>query len=206
MKSIYLAILSLVVIALGAWVCVTDAMAKPNACPYWAHEFINNNADRYDEYIDNAQGYIDDVLDILDEEHVDRVWVWLMLLESGGKLNRRSSAGAIGVWQLMPATSKHYGCDNPNDIPCATHAAARYIKKLLVDFHGDKWQTIAAYNMGGANYRKYGPTQAARTWANLISCLMIHRDIDAVLREAGDLSANDGEIFIRDNSLPMQNN
>lgn len=52
----------------------------------------------------------------------------------------------------------------------ATLAAGRYIQHLLEDFDGDERSVVMAYNMGGTNLRKHGPTKAARALAELVTC------------------------------------
>ena len=80
-----------------------------------------------------------------------------------------------GPWQLMPATSKHYGCDNPENPICATHAAAKYLRKLLNDFDGNERDAIIGYNMGGANYkRRKVATVQAEALADEVMCLFTH--------------------------------
>ena len=70
---------------------------------------------------------------------------------------------------------EHYGCADPTEPICATHAAAKYIKKLLNDFNGNEWEAVVAYNMGGANYRKSGKATAqAAALADEVVCLFTH--------------------------------
>ncbi|HEY4220808.1 MAG TPA: transporter substrate-binding domain-containing protein, partial [Myxococcota bacterium] len=70
----------------------------------------------------------------------------------------RSAFGAVGVMQLLPATSKELGCDAPQDPPCAINAAARFLDKLMHRY--DKPEialkdrvrfSLAAYNVGPAH-------------------------------------------------------
>jgi hypothetical protein len=66
---------------------------------------------------------------------------------------RKSSAGAIGVAQFMPATAKEFGID-PTDPAQAIPAAARYMAQLTKQF-GSEALARQAYNWGMGNLRKH---------------------------------------------------
>lgn len=101
------------------------------------------------------------VTQILRENGVSDRFYYLMVAESGCRsLDVRSRKGAVGFWQMMPATGKAHGCEDLEDLECATHAAASYLRDLSARFHSD--DIIAAYNMGGHNLAKHGMTAEAR--------------------------------------------
>lgn len=90
----------------------------------------------------------------------DRLY-YLMVAESGCLAHDvRSHKGAVGYWQMMPATGKAHGCDDLEDLECATRAAASYLRDLSTRFQGD--DIIAAYNQGGHNLARHGMTAEAR--------------------------------------------
>lgn len=103
------------------------------------------------DWLKKCQPFEIQVKSILRSEGVSEDFYYLMVAESRCKPNAVSKFGARGFWQLMPATSKHYGCNDPNNLECSTRAAARYIKSLQSRFK-DFESVIAAYNMGGHNY------------------------------------------------------
>ncbi|HTS29588.1 MAG TPA: lytic transglycosylase domain-containing protein [Bryobacteraceae bacterium] len=74
--------------------------------------------------------------------------------ESGFQTNAVSPKGAIGLMQLMPATSSELGVD-PNDPVQNVDAGARYLRDLLLKYDGKLWHALAAYNAGPAAVDKY---------------------------------------------------
>lgn len=65
-----------------------------------------------------------------------------------------SSAGAIGVMQLMPETAAGLGVD-PSDIYQNIDGGIRYLKAKLDEFGGNVTSAIASYNAGSGAVRKY---------------------------------------------------
>jgi len=66
-----------------------------------------------------------------------------------------SSAGAVGLMQLMPATARQYGATNRKDPKQNIFAGTRYLKYLLGLFDNNLKLSIAAYNAGENTVKKY---------------------------------------------------
>ncbi|MEA1890280.1 MAG: LysM peptidoglycan-binding domain-containing protein [Pseudomonadota bacterium] len=78
----------------------------------------------------------------------------LPAIESAYKPHALSSAKAVGLWQFIPATGRHYGLkqnwwyDGRKDIYSSTRSALDYLEKLSKDFDGDWALALASYNAG----------------------------------------------------------
>lgn len=66
-----------------------------------------------------------------------------------------SSAGAVGLMQLMPATAKRYGVTNRKDPVQNVNGGAQYLKFLLKLFDSNLKLAVAAYNAGENAVKKY---------------------------------------------------
>lgn len=92
------------------------------------------------------------------EEHVPTALVWLAEVESDFDPTARSPAGALGLFQLMPATAKDLGLslwpfDQRKQVVPSAQAAATYLRQLHQRFH-DWPLAVAAYNCGQGRVQK----------------------------------------------------
>lgn len=78
--------------------------------------------------------------------------------ESNFNSKAQSHAGAQGLMQLMPATGKSYGCNNPFDARENIMAGTHFLSDLLAKYKGDVKLSLAGYNAGPGNVAKYGNT------------------------------------------------
>ena len=66
-----------------------------------------------------------------------------------------SSAGAVGIMQLMPETAAGLGV-NPYDMKSNVEGGAKYLREMLDTFDGDVKKAVAAYNAGPDAVKAYG--------------------------------------------------
>jgi soluble lytic murein transglycosylase-like protein len=79
------------------------------------------------------------------------------VIEQESKFHRtaHSPVGARGLMQLMPRTGRWLGARNLYDPAQNVDAGVKYIKYLQQRFDGNVKKTIAAYNAGEGNVKRY---------------------------------------------------
>lgn len=80
----------------------------------------------------------------------------LIRTESSFRANAISPAGAVGLSQLMPATTKDMGVKDPLDIDQNLEGGAKYLRQMLDRYNGNYELALTAYNAGPGNVDKHG--------------------------------------------------
>ena len=122
-----------------------------------AVSFVEDYIDKFGKKMTDMKGwgkpYFDMMDGILTQYNLPKELKYLAVIESYLKTNARSSAGAVGPWQFMPATARTMGLkiskkyDERRDFTKSTHAASKYLASLYA-LYGDWLLVIAAYNGG----------------------------------------------------------
>lgn len=76
--------------------------------------------------------------------------------ESNFNAGAQSSAGAMGIMQLMPSTASELGITDAYNAYDNIMGGAKLISQLLDKYSGNTSLALAAYNAGSGNVDKYG--------------------------------------------------
>lgn len=113
-------------------------------------DFLLNSANR-------AAPYLYFILQQVRKRHLPAELVLLPMIESGYNPFAYSTAGAAGLWQMMPGTASGFGVkqdwwyDGRRDVVASTRAALDYVSYLWSFFDGNWTLAIAAYDTGEGN-------------------------------------------------------
>jgi membrane-bound lytic murein transglycosylase D len=119
----------------------------------WIDYFQGQGRPHMERYLSRSTRYMPVMKKILKENGLPEDLIYIALIESGFSGTAHSSAAAVGYWQFIKGTGKHYGLkidtymDERRDFVRSTQAACGYFKGLYDIFHS--WYlAIASYNVG----------------------------------------------------------
>jgi len=81
----------------------------------------------------------------------------------------RSQAGAVGLMQLVPRTGRWMGARDLTNPAQNIAAGTKYLRYLSDRFNGDEQKTIAAFNAGEGNVRRFGGVPPFRETRNYVT-------------------------------------
>lgn len=122
-----------------------------------------------------AEKYEAEIAQCADDHGVDSALVKAVIKAESNYDNRAiSRAGAQGLMQLMPATSRLRRVDNPFNPEQNIDGGVRHLKYLLAKFDGDTKLALAAYNAGENAVRKYNGVPPFPETKNYVSTVLSH--------------------------------
>jgi len=134
------------------------ARLNPRAINF-VQDFMMRNQEEMDNMKSWGRPYFNLIDGILNQYGLPTQLKYLAVIESNLKPTALSWAGAVGPWQLMPATARLLGLkvnkkvDERKNYYKSTKAAAIYLRDLYAEL-GDWLLVIAAYNGGTGNVYK----------------------------------------------------
>lgn len=112
-------------------------------------KFMSGNKQKYQDLISKAAA----------RHQVDPKLLHAVIqAESAYNPHAISSAGAVGLMQLMPDTARRYGVTDRHDASQNIDGGTRYLKDLLAMFNSNLKLAVAGYNAGEGAVMKYNYT------------------------------------------------
>jgi membrane-bound lytic murein transglycosylase D len=129
-------------------------LALNSKVEYFISYFQSKGKADFSRWLSRSARYIPMMKKVFRREGLPEDLVYVAMIESGFQLHARSFANAVGPWQFMSGTGRHYSLridqwiDERREPFKATMAAALYLKELSSIFNGDWYLAAAGYNAG----------------------------------------------------------
>lgn len=127
---------------------------------------------------------------------VSPAWVLAVIaVESSGRADAVSPAGAEGLMQLMPQTAADYGVENPMSPKDNIAGGVRFFDLLMSTFGGDPLLVAAAYNAGAGAVRDHGGVPPYAETRDYVPKILAAYQIARSLCRTQPVMISDGCVF-----------
>ena len=122
-------------------------------------KFYLDNSDYVEKILERSRPYLFFIVEEIEKRGLPMELALLPAIESAYLTNATSRSNAAGLWQFIPTTGRYFGLkqnwwsDQRRDVILSTQTALDYLKELNIEFDGDWYLSIAAYNGGRGTIR-----------------------------------------------------
>lgn len=154
-ESIHLPVVSY---AVSTHISAAPVAARSNI-EQLVQDIVNNAPVELRNTRKKAKNYLPYFSNMLQAQQLPDNFKLIAVVESRLIPNCKSSAGAAGLWQLMPKTARSYGLevsdekDERYDLTPSTKIATKHLRHLMNTFN-DELLVVAAYNTGEYRVKK----------------------------------------------------
>lgn len=120
----------------------------------------------------------------------------VMAVESGGRVDAVSSAGAEGLMQLMPATAKRFGVTDAKVASDNIKGGVAFLDFLVKKFEGDPILVLAGYNAGENSIGQHGGVPPYAETRDYVPKVMAAYKVAQGLCKTPPLLISDGCVFV----------
>jgi membrane-bound lytic murein transglycosylase D len=152
-----------------------------NRVSNWIRWFQTDGRQSFKTWLERSSRYVPEIENELRRAGLPQDLVYLAMIESGFRPDAASHMGAIGLWQFIAPTARHYGLniswwiDERRDFAKSTKAAIAYMKELNGEFNS--WYLVAAsYNMGETGVRRLIKRHATNNFWDLADKHVLPRE------------------------------